>query len=56
MHYVKEEYDVEYSKSHAYTLLNEAELSWRIARPRHHEADPEEEVEFKETVEKSDRS
>jgi len=54
LHHVKEEYDVEYSKAYTYTLLSEAGLSWRTARPRHHEADPEEEAEFKETVEKND--
>ena len=38
LHHVTEEYGVEYSKGHAYTLL--------------HEADPEDEAEFQETVEK----
>ena len=52
LHHVKEEYGVEYSKGHAYTLLHEAGLSWRTARPRDHEADPEDEAEFQETVEK----
>jgi transposase len=54
LHHVKEEYAVEYSKAYTYTLLNEAGLSSRTARPRHHEADPEEKAEFQETVEKSD--
>lgn len=53
LHYVKEEFDVEYTASHARYLLHEAGLSWRTARPRNHEADPEEETEFKETVEKN---
>lgn len=53
LHYVKAEYGVEYSNGHAYTLLNEAGLSWRTARPRNHEADPEEEVEFQETVQQN---
>ena len=52
LHHVKEEYGVEYSKAHAYTLLREGGLSWRTARPRNNEADPEEEAEFQETVEK----
>lgn len=53
-HYLRSEYDVEYSLRHIRRLLNEAELSWRTARPRHHKADPEEEVEFQETVEKNE--
>ncbi len=53
LHYVKEKFDVEYTESHARYLLHEAGLSWRTARPRNHEADPEEETEFKETVEKN---
>jgi transposase len=53
-HYLRSEYDVEYSLRHIRRLLNEAELSWRTARPRHHKADSEEEVEFQETVEKNE--
>ena len=53
LHYVEAEYGIEYSEGHAYTLLNEAELSWRTARPRNHEADPEEKEEFQETVQKN---
>ena len=53
LHYVAHEYDVEYSVRHARYLLTEAGLSWRTARPRNHEADPEEEAEFQATVEKN---
>ena len=53
LHYVAQEYDVEYSDRHARYLLTEAGLSWRTARPRHHEVDPEEEEEFQATVEKN---
>jgi transposase len=56
LNYVKEEFDVEYTGSHARYLLHEAGLSWRTARPRNHEADPEKEAEFKETVEKNSPS
>jgi len=56
LHHVKEEYGIEYSKAHAYTLLREGGLSQRTARPRNHEVDSEEETEFQETVEKNDRS
>jgi hypothetical protein len=33
-------------------MMREAGLSWRTARPRHYDADPEEEAEYQETVEK----
>lgn len=55
LHHVTEEYGVAYTKRHARYLLNEAGLSWRTARPRNHEADPEKEAEFKRTVEKNDQ-
>jgi transposase len=53
LHYVKEEFDVAYTASHARYLLHEAGLSWQTARPHNHETDPENEAEFKRTVEKS---
>ena len=56
LHHVKEEYGVEYSEGHARKLLGKAELSYRTARPRNHEADPEKEAEFQETVEKNGRN
>jgi transposase len=56
LHYVACKYDVEYSKRHARYLLTKAGLSWRTARLRNHEADPEEEAEFQATVEKKKRS
>ena len=55
LHHVKEEYGVEYSGGHARKLMGKAELSWRTARPHNHEADPEQEAEFQETVEKNGR-
>jgi transposase len=45
-------YGVEYSLRHIRRLMKEAGLSWRTARPRHYEADPEEEAEYRETVQK----
>jgi hypothetical protein len=36
--------------------MSKAELSYRTARPRNHEADPEKEAEFQETVEKNGRN
>ena len=52
LHYVAREYNVEYSKRHARYLMTEAELSWRTARPRNREANPEEEAKFQLTVKK----
>jgi transposase len=52
LHHVKAEYDVEYSKGHARKLFGKAGLSFRTARPRHYEADPETEAEFQHTVKK----
>jgi transposase len=56
LHHAKEEYGVEYSEGHARKLLGKAGLSCRTARPRNHEADPEQEAEFQQTVEKNDRN
>jgi transposase len=56
LHHVREEYDVEYSKGHARKLMGKAGLSCRTARPRNHEADPDEEAEFQQTVQKNDPS
>lgn len=55
-HHVKERFGVEYSLRHIRRLLGEAGLSWRTARPRHHEADPEQKAEFEQTVEKNGTS
>lgn len=53
-HHLKTEFDVEYCLRHVRRLLDKAGLSWRTARPRHYEADPEKEAEFQETVEKNE--
>jgi len=50
--HLQEQYNVEYSLVHIRRMMREAGLSWRTARPRHYEADSEEEAEFQETVEK----
>jgi transposase len=54
LHHVRVEYGVEYSKGHARKLMGKAGLSCRTARPRNHEADPEEEADFQRTVQKND--
>jgi transposase len=51
-HHLKDKFDVEYSLVHIRRMMREAGLSWRTARPRHYDADPEEEAEYQETVEK----
>jgi transposase len=48
-------YGVEYSLRHVRRLMREAGLSWRTARPRHYEADPEAEAEFREEFKKNSR-
>lgn len=56
VHHIEGEYGVEYTLRHTRNLMKEAGLTWRSARPRHTEADPEVEAEFKETVEKNETS
>ena len=56
LHHVHEEDGVAYSEGHARKRLSAAELSSRTARPRTHEADPDNEAEFQQTVEKNGRS
>jgi len=56
LHHIKDKYGIEYSGGHARKLMGKAELSWRTARPRNHEADPQKEAEFQETVQKNDRN
>ena len=53
-HHLQSEYDVEYSLRHIRRLMREAGLTWRTARPHHHEGDPEQAAEFQETVKKTD--
>jgi len=53
LHHIAQKYGVEYSEGHARKLLGKAELSYRTARPRNHEADPEKEAEFQQTVQKN---
>lgn len=51
--HIKDTFDVEYSIRHVYRLLDAAGLSYRTARPRHYQADPEKESEFRDTVQKN---
>lgn len=55
-HHIQSTYGVEYTTRHVKNLLDEAGLSWRTARSRHTDADPEIEAEFQETVQKNDQS
>lgn len=52
-HHLKTEYGIECSLRHVYRLLNEAGLTYRSARPQHYRADPEDEAEFRDTVQKN---
>lgn len=52
-HHLAEKYGVEYSLRHVYRLLEEAGLTYRSARPQHYRADPEDEAEFRDTVQKN---
>lgn len=56
LHHIEQEYGVEYTLRHTRNIMKEAGLSWRSARPRHSDADPEVEAEFKDTVEKNETS
>lgn len=56
LHHIEDEYGVEYTLRHTRNIMKEAGLSWRSARPRHTDANPEVEAEFKETVEKNETS
>ena len=53
-HWIKIQYDIEYTRRHIRRLMDDAGLSWRTARPEHYEVDPEEVAEFQETFKKSD--
>lgn len=55
-HHIHSTYGIEYTDRHVRYLLNEAGLSWRTARPRHTNADPDIEDEFQTTVQKNERS
>lgn len=52
-HHIRETFGVEYSLRHVYRLMEDAGLSYRSARPRHYQADPEKEAEFKDTIQKN---
>lgn len=54
--HLKTTFSVEYSLRHIRRLMTEAGLSWRTARPRHYDADPEKEAEYRDTVEKKSRT
>jgi len=52
-HHLKTDHGVEYSLRHVYRLLDEAGLTYRSARPQHYRADPEDEAEFRDAVQKN---
>lgn len=56
VHHIESTFGVEYSRRHVRDIMNDAGLSWRTARPRHSDADPELEEEFTDTVQKNDQN
>lgn len=52
-HHLKQEYGIEYSLRHIYRLLDEAGLTYRSTQPQHYRTDPDDEVEFRDTVQKN---
>jgi len=48
-HWLKTHVDVEYTRRHIRKLMKEGGLSWRTARHKHYDVDPEEVAEFQET-------
>lgn len=55
-HWLKTNFEVEYTQRHVRRLMDDAGLSWRTARPEHYEADPEDIAEFQDTYKKSEDS
>lgn len=53
-HWLKSQFDVEYTLRHIRRLMDDLGLSWRTARPEHYELDPEEVAEFQDTYKKSE--
>jgi len=51
--HLETEFGVEYTLVHIRRLMHGANLTWRTARPRHYEADPEQEDEFQQAVKKT---
>lgn len=51
--HLETEFGVKYTLVHIRRLMHEAGLTWRTARPRHYEADPEQEAEFQNAVKKT---
>lgn len=51
--HIKESFGVEFSIRHVYRLIDKAGLSYRRARSRHYQADPEKEAESRDTVQKN---
>lgn len=55
-HWMKTQFEVEYTLRHVRRLMDDVGLSWRKARPEHYEVDPETVAEFQDTYKKSDDS
>jgi transposase len=55
-HWLKTQFEVEYTLRHVRRLMDDVGLSWRTARPKHYDVDPEKVAEFQDTYKKSDDS
>jgi transposase len=55
-HWLKTQFDVEYTLRYIRRLMYATGLSWRTARPEHYDVDPDEVAEFQETFKKSTRA
>lgn len=49
-HWLKSRFDVEYTRRHIRRLMDETGLSWRTARPEHHDIDPGDVTELRQTA------
>jgi len=52
--YLREEFDLEFTRRHVRRLLHDAGLSWQTPRPQPPTADEDERAEFREDIKKTD--
>jgi transposase len=52
--YLREQFDLEFTRRHVRRLLHDAGLSWQTPRPQPPTADEEERAEFREDIKKTD--
>jgi transposase len=54
-HHIQDAYGIEYSQAHIYRIMHKAGLSVQTARPRHYNADPDEQRQWRKEFKKSGR-